>query len=391
MGLKFGVLKSLIRAKNVTIDDMLFRLHYRATFIIVFGASVLVWCKYSIKKNLDKLLKQMCLIKYFLNLAKGFWGVDIDCISNDDISDRLLRIYCLIHSTFSLDDAWKKQVGVEVAYPGVDEDTPGEKRTYHTYYQWVSLVLFLQALFFYFPRLLWKHFEEGRVEAVTDKLKSDANRDSSIALLANMLTESRPIYRSMIFKYSVLEVLNFLNVIIQIIIMDRFLGKQFITYGWDVLKHSVWESGVRYDPMLKVFPRLTRCTFHLYGSYGDIQKHDAMCILPINTVNEKVYLFLWFWFYFVAVVSLVGLVYRSATLVSPRVRQLTTYSHKYINGLVSRNAFETIIRDRGCDSWFFLDLISRNMDEQNFKQLVIDLDKAIEANVQNQYENKQNE
>ena len=54
--------------------------------------------------------------------------------------------------------------------------------------------------------------------------------------------------------------------------------------------------------------------------------------------------------HFVAFVSLVGLVYSSATLVSPRVRQLATYSHKYMNGFISRNAFETIIRDQGSDT-----------------------------------------
>ena len=200
-------LKNLIRAKNVTIDDVVFRLHYRATFVILFGASVLVWCKFYIKTKI-------CLVNYFLNLAKGFWGVDIDCMSNGDIPDRYLRTYCLVHSTFTKDNAWDKEIGVEVPYPGIDEYKPGDKRTYHTYYQWVSLVRFFQALFFYFPRMLWKHLEGGRVEAVTEELKIVGKRQSRIALLANILTENRPFYRSMIFKYSMLDVLNFLNVII---------------------------------------------------------------------------------------------------------------------------------------------------------------------------------
>ena len=25
-----------------------------------------------------------------------------------------------------------------------------------------------------------------------------------------------------------------------------------------------------------------------------VQKHDALCMLPINVVNEKIYVFLWF-------------------------------------------------------------------------------------------------
>lgn len=32
---------------------------------------------------------------------------------------------------------------------------------------------------------------------------------------------------------------------------------------------------------------------------------DGLCILPLNIINEKIYVFLWFWFVFVAIVSAV--------------------------------------------------------------------------------------
>jgi hypothetical protein len=40
--------------------------------------------------------------------------------------------------------------------------------------------------------------------------------------------------------------------------------------------------------MVYVFPRMTKCTFHKFGSSGEIEKHDALCILPLNIFNEKV-------------------------------------------------------------------------------------------------------
>lgn len=86
-----------------------------------------------------------------------------------------------------------------------------------------------------------------------------------------------------------------------------------MTYGSDVLKFSELDQENRSDPMievrsiyvynplskylfkfcLQVFPRVTKCTFHKYGASGSIQKHDALCVLALNILNEKIYIFLW--------------------------------------------------------------------------------------------------
>lgn len=62
----------------------------------------------------------------------------------------------------------------------------------------------------------------------------------------------------------------------------------------------------RVDPMVYVFPRVTKCIFHKYGAGGSLQTHDSLCILPLNIVNEKTYVFIWFW-YWILLVLLVGL------------------------------------------------------------------------------------
>ncbi|KAG7176273.1 Innexin inx1-like [Homarus americanus] len=36
-----------------------------------------------------------------------------------------------------------------------------------------------------------------------------------------------------------------------------------------------------------------RAVSHQYGASGTIQKFDSMCVLPLNIVNEKTYIFLW--------------------------------------------------------------------------------------------------
>ena len=36
---------------------------------------------------------------------------------------------------------------------------------------------------------------------------------------------------------------------------------------------------------------------------SDIEKQDALCILPLNIVNEKIYIFIWFWLLLLGKVS----------------------------------------------------------------------------------------
>ena len=48
---------------------------------------------------------------------------------------------------------------------------------------------------------------------------------------------------------------------------------------------------------------MTKCTFHKYGASGTVQTIDGLCILPLNIINEKIYVFIWFWFIFLAIIS----------------------------------------------------------------------------------------
>lgn len=117
---------------------------------------------------------------------------------------------------------------------------------------------------------------------------------------------------------------------------------------------------------------MTKCTFHRYGSSGDVQKHDAMCILPINIVNEKIYVFLWFWFYFIAIVSVLAVIYRLATLFSSQIRTMVTHSRCRIS---NRYELAEVVERSTVGDWFILDLLSRNLDPINFREIISALNK----------------
>lgn len=114
----FKSVKKLTKLDEVTIDNLIFRLHYKATFILLVTSSILV-------------------------TAKQYFGDPISCVV-DDIPQKVMDTYCWIESTFTLPDLLDAVVGEHVAHPGVGL-APGSAAKYHKYYQWVCFFLFGQG------------------------------------------------------------------------------------------------------------------------------------------------------------------------------------------------------------------------------------------------------
>ena len=55
----------------------------------------------------------------------------------------------------------------------------------------------------------------------------------------------------------------------------------------------------------------------MYGPSGTITKHDSMCILALNIINEKIFVFLWFFFVILAIITML---YRILVISSLEVR-----------------------------------------------------------------------
>ena len=112
---------------------------------------------------------------------------------------------------------------------------------------------------------------------------------------------------------------------------SRFLGYTFMTYGSDVFAMTFGDPEGRSDPMNMVFPKVTKCTFHKYGPSGTITKHDGLCILALNIINEKIYVFLWFWFVALALFSALAILYRMMMLLIPSLR---------VNAIMARTLYQ---------------------------------------------------
>ena len=177
---------------------------------------------------------------------------------------------------------------------------------------------------------------------------TDANdKEKKVNFVVNYFATHRNRHTFYALKFFACEILNLINVFSQIYFMDFFLGGknlsffpkrssmiaarqlhldgsssatyldlanpwatksfliagEFSRYGSDLLSMSELPPEEREDPMSRVFPKMTKCTFHKFGPSGTVEKFDGLCVLPLNIINEKIYLFLWFWFIFLTVLS----------------------------------------------------------------------------------------
>ncbi|XP_046398954.1 innexin shaking-B-like isoform X2 [Ischnura elegans] len=347
----FRGLKNLIKVRRVHIDSPVFRLHYSITVMILLAFSLIV-------------------------TTRQYVGNPIDCIHTKDVPEDVLNTYCWIHSTYTLPSAFGKIVGLEVPYPGVDNsrNSGDQEKKYAKYYQWVCFCLFFQAILFYAPRWFWKSCEGGKITTLMMDLDvgicSEGERKHKKRLLLDYLWENRNNHNWWAYKYYLCELLALLNLVGQMFLMDRFFDGAFLTYGLEVIEFMDSDQEDRIDPMIIIFPRMAKCTFHKFGSSGEVERHDAVCILPLNVVNEKIYIFLWFWFLILGFLTTLVLLWRLLAIASPRTRVLLL-NRRF--RLVSREICETIVRNTRLGDWFLLVTLGENLDSLVFRDVLTDL------------------
>uniref|UniRef100_A0A8D8X0C2 Innexin n=2 Tax=Cacopsylla melanoneura TaxID=428564 RepID=A0A8D8X0C2_9HEMI len=346
----FRGLKNLIKVSHIHIDSPIFRLHYSITVMILIAFSLIV-------------------------TTRQYVGNPIDCVHTKDIPEDVLNTYCWIHSTYTIRAAFKKKVGVAVPYPGVDNSRGRlEDRKTYGYYQWVCFCLFFQAILFYTPRWLWKHWEGGKIHALMMDLDvgicSEIEKRQKKKLLLDYLWENLRYHNWWAYRYYLCEFLSLINVIGQMFLMNKFFDGAFLTFGIDVITFMENDQEDRIDPMIFIFPRMTKCTFYKYGVSGEVERHDAVCILPLNVVNEKIYVFLWFWFLILGLLTLFNVIYRVIIISSPRMR---VYLLRMRFRLIRREAVETLVRRSKMGDWFLFYMLGENIDSVIFRDVMHDL------------------
>ena len=274
--------------------------------------------------------------------------------------------------------------GVHYAYQGVEPPSGLEEDKYirHAYYQWVPFVLFLQGMMFYIPHYLWKTYEDHRLQKITNGLRgrtlSVEERKDQCEILVKYVKETFHMNNWYAMVFLICDLLNFINVIGQMFFINTFLGGVFLDYGTQVLNWSEMDAEERTDPLIEVFPRLTKCTFHKYGPSGTIEKHDAMCLLALNIISEKIYVFLWFWLIILSILTALYLIYTMGVILIPSWRKVMLQRNAKVS-YSTDDRIDLLMKKADIGDWFLLFLLSKNLDSILFREFISQLTEKLKT------------
>lgn len=214
----------------------------------------------------------------------------------------------------------------------IDLNERREKQFY--YYQWVPFVLTLQAFLFYLPYWMWsaiqKHFPiDIDIVVMHSKelrhFEEEAERKEKLNRLTSYLVDTLKLTRAenqrsrfgkyygqvrgstMAILYLAVKTLFLVNIVGQFFALCAFIGSGYRVFGWKMAR-LYWNSGGDWASESKIFPRTAFCDVPA-KTLGNTNIHSVSCVLPINALNEKIYLFLWFWFVIVGVCTAINLTY----------------------------------------------------------------------------------
>ncbi|RVE55226.1 hypothetical protein evm_000124 [Chilo suppressalis] len=346
-----------------TIDNLVFKLHYKVTVAIL-------------------------LASMFLVCAREYFGSNIECISDKGVPDKVIKTYCFFVGTLTIVRHYNEsllQSGF-LPHPGVGPISETDQVSHHKYYLWVPFVLVSQSICFYIPHYCWKLNEGGRIKALVDGLQYSAlalgdndmklgerevpskmTLDKKINLIKEDIILRLRLSRTWSTWLVAMEVVNLLNVTFQIWLINEFLNGHFYDLGLKVLEFRNWNNSA--DPLETVFPKVTKCIFHKYGPSGSIQQHDALCVMALNIIHEKIYTTLWFWLLFLFTASLLAVIWRAVSFFLYRRSYRFSFMGFHSAGNLGFNNVIRVIHGTQFADWLFLNYLGNNMKSVVFEQL----------------------
>lgn len=223
----------------------------------------------------------------------------------------------------------------------LDKDSLSEDST-RTLYQWLPLILALQALLFLLPDIILRICESSfgsgcqkLSKMIQDYRQNSADDRKSFAIeIGSYLYQEFSDRFLTVLPFGILTVLLafvkllfFVNAVTQLIILEGYLSPQNVTsYGQYVFESitNTNYSKIAYSP---VFPREVLCDLK-FVTLSNVRRYAFQCLVPVNEFNEQICFFVWIWLLVVCVAAgTSGILFLVKSLL-PMVRQ--RYIKKYL-------------------------------------------------------------
>lgn len=227
-------------------------------------------------------------------------------------------------NSYFIQYSFEKNEDNELQIPIVTQELSGKYKYDITFYQWVPIILCMQALLFKLPNI-FMYILHGHSGIDFDKIAglTDGYQNLSLSERHGLAYQiSRYIYRwsKMFprgFPWRLLTALWFLikcmyciNVVIQMAYIDKFLKTKNRTYYTPrsygvVIYDNIATNNASMWRVSQVFPRKVMCEFSI-KQLQNVQQYRVQCDLVANHFTEGAYMFLWVWLVFVSVVTIIS-------------------------------------------------------------------------------------
>lgn len=190
-------------------------------------------------------------------------------------------------------------------------------------------------------------------------------------IVSYLMDMPKKYHRSRAVNYLVAEYAALVVIILNGAIMHIVFNGFWVTYypAMASLVNIDYRNFTKHSAIL--FPTQAKCLYHNFGLSGSIQNHDALCFLPQNTVNEKIFVFYYFWFVFIFVFQAINNLYWTGLLLSSYLRKSDLCEMSKSVYVHRKKLFFSHFGHMGV--WFSLSIIRMNLNMFLFNDLLKDL------------------
>ncbi|KAL3985759.1 Innexin family protein [Acanthocheilonema viteae] len=269
--------------------------------------------------------------------TKQHFGAPIRCLVDRQYSGSwvgYVHDYCFISERYSLTPPEYEAEELAVF-------DPTHEKKYENYYQWVPFLLAAQALAFYVPHFLWRWFQKlsnlDMALAVDESIRIynifTDERNKAVKDLVRYLEQCMvyPVRRSIVVSftrialigwysslvYVLQKLLNIANTILQLYVVNIFVGDGTLFWGYQLLK-DLW-TGKDWT-ITGHFPRVVYCDY-IKHELANVQRKTVQCALAINILNEKIFALMSAWLLLLLAVNIISAIYTVTILFVPIFRE----------------------------------------------------------------------